>query len=1022
MRTVVAVALIFCLALLPFGGSPAEAAVETLFTNAGEIGEPVFSPDGTALAFTVTADGKRTIWLYEFAKKAAARLIEEKGDLVSPSFSPDGRTLYYCAKLDGNYDLMAWSFSGNAPRRITTTSEDEFRVECARAVFAETDDGGATYDKLFFLQGKDGAGRLCSIRADGKPTPTLADLLKPPANASDDHDETTRARIKAQADGSLILELLPGAWSDLALKGEPDTLFVAGPAGLGWARYTDTDQSRAEIGILMPPGEAVMATDAAGLSRLCWAPDCLHLTAIGPNGPVVRDIRTGATELFGPAGRLSRFAADAIHRRLAWVERGDNGYRLCTGLDTPDPLWYTGNLSHPLVDLATPALELVRTQRFVARPATHMQFFHIYEGNRYRWLDSYITVDTVWFLFHLYYDYILKDIERSAFRDRIIEISRAMAGTARKAGEGATGTDRKHLQTVWGLFELVTLLGHETSEAALREAKKKPAPIRDSLVSDLGRIFEASGEARSELLDTSIDFSQFRPRGHYENDPRLQSYFRMMMALSKFSLRVFADDGKSPGKDMPVIASLVGVAAKARVGKKTVAEAAAEICRPLSFLVGDTEDIGVTEMATLTDGLTLPALSKIAGDAAFQKALFERLAAWPKPRIDPKTDTQVVFFPQRVTLDSEIMQRLVYKAVGTEDNKRLLPKLLDVMAGLGSARAEKLLTEFHKETRFANYAEKLAETKRAVAALPAAEWTRNVYRGWLSGFTALLKDDGRDLPEFTKSEAWTDRLLNAALGSLTTLRHDTLLYNKMGGAEAGEGGEFEDWMIRQLPSVVVDPYPEVFGGLRRMTLELYGMLSAQGFLPKNERDEGSDESYDEILPLTSKGLTLKLIEIFGLLETCARKQAAGEPLSPEEHVKLWKFGIWTEHLTIALIRPDKEFYNIVQEETSLVADVFTGDQTCLEVAIGRVFELWVRCMGPRGERLHRGGIFSFYEFEQPVADRLTDSAWRKMLRDGKAPALPGWTASFISGDPSKLDFKEGWYEEEEEPAPADEGN
>jgi hypothetical protein len=112
----------------------------------------------------------------------------------------------------------------------------------------------------------------------------------------------------------------------------------------------------------------------------------------------------------------------------------------------------------------------------------------------------------------------------------------------------------------------------------------------------------------------------------------------------------------------------------------------------------------------------------------------------------------------------------------------------------------------------------------------------------------------------------------------------------------------------------------------------------------------------------------------------------------------------------------------VQEETSLVADVFTGDQTCLEVAIGRVFELWVRCMGPRGERLHRGGIFSFYEFEQPIGDRLTDAAWRKMLRDGKAPPLPGWTSSFLSGDPSKLDFKEGVYEEEEEPASAEPGN
>lgn len=999
--------IIMCLATC----TGVSAAEEVLFRNPGEIADPVFSPDGSAIAFTLNAEGRRSIWLFEFAHKAAKQLISEKGNAVSPTFSPDGQTVYYCSDTAGNYDLKAFSIASGGSRNITTTAEDEFRVECARAQFAATDDDKVLYDKLFFLQGKGGSGNLCSIRSDGQPTPGLVEYLQFPQG-----DVKVKNCIRKQADGSMIVTLIPGAWAELALKGEPDTLFVAGPEGLCSAVYCNMDQERQQIGIELPPMKTTMHEGTAGLRDISWAPDFVHLFVSGPKMPGVYDIRTGTTAPFGPMIRRSKIAADHQNRRLAWIEEQSGEYRLCIGLEPPDPLWYTGNMGHPRIDLASPALDLIRSQRFVGRPATYRQFFEIYEGNRYHWLDSYITVDTVWFLFHLYYDFILKQLERSVFLDRITAINRAMAASARKAAESASGESRAQIAKIQGVFEIAALLSNETLDGALKAAKQLPATIRDSIAADLGSIFAASGPSESKVLGRNVDFSQFKVRGHYEKDPRLQGYFRVMMALSQLSLKVFADDGRSPGPDLPAIAALVGIAANAKVDGKPVIEAVESICRPLSYLVGETEDIGITDLRGLLQGIRVPPTSKAPSDEEFQKLLFDRLAAWPKPRLNPLSGVQVVIFPQRVTLDSEVMQRLVYRAVGSDDNKRLLPKLLDVMAALGSDRAEKLLIDFHKENRFENYRESLAEAKQAIRALSTGDWERNAYRQWLKGFADLLKGNGRTALEHTGSDAWTDRLLTAALGSLVTLRHDTLLYNKMGGAEAGEGGEIEDWMVRRLPSVAVDPYPEVFGGLRRLTVELFGRLSAQGYLPKNERDEDSDQDYDEIFPLTSKGLTLKMIELLSLMETCAAKQAAGQPLTPAEHEKLWRFGVWCEHLTIALIRPDKEYYNFVQEETSLIADVFNGDGTCLEVAIGRVFELWVRCNGPRGERLHRGGIFSFYEFEQPVSNRLSDEDWRKMMRDGKAPPPPAWTGSYLSGDATKLDFKDGWYEEEEPPA------
>jgi poly-gamma-glutamate capsule biosynthesis protein CapA/YwtB (metallophosphatase superfamily) len=44
-----------------------------------------------------------------------------------------------------------------------------------------------------------------------------------------------------------------------------------------------------------------------------------------------------------------------------------------------------------------------------------------------------------------------------------------------------------------------------------------------------------------------------------------------------------------------------------------------------------------------------------------------------------------------------------------------------------------------------------------------------------------------------------------------------------------------------------------------------------------------------------------------------------------------------------------------------------------------------------------GGVYSYYEFTQPLSNRLTDEAWRAMLDQGKAPARPTWEAATIAG-------------------------
>jgi hypothetical protein len=81
---------------------------------------------------------------------------------------------------------------------------------------------------------------------------------------------------------------------------------------------------------------------------------------------------------------------------------------------------------------------------------------------------------------------------------------------------------------------------------------------------------------------------------------------------------------------------------------------------------------------------------------------------------------------------------------------------------------------------------------------------------------------------------------------------------------------------------------------------------------------------------------------------------------------------------------------------AVIADVHSATFQCLEEGVGHANEIYV--VAPIEGKLYltRGATFSYYEFTQPVGDRLTDEAWQGMLKTGKAAAPPAWTASFLT--------------------------
>ena len=43
-----------------------------------------------------------------------------------------------------------------------------------------------------------------------------------------------------------------------------------------------------------------------------------------------------------------------------------------------------------------------------------------------------------------------------------------------------------------------------------------------------------------------------------------------------------------------------------------------------------------------------------------------------------------------------------------------------------------------------------------------------------------------------------------------------------------------------------------------------------------------------------------------------------------------------------------------------------------------------------------GAVYSYYEFKQPMDQRLTDEEWRKLLQSEKPPALPDCMKAYVA--------------------------
>ncbi|MGA9139688.1 MAG: DUF3160 domain-containing protein [Methanocella sp.] len=613
---------------------------------------------------------------------------------------------------------------------------------------------------------------------------------------------------------------------------------------------------------------------------------------------------------------------------------------------------------------------------FFLRQSTDAQIYDLYKDAQKRGAPVIVTTDTALHAYHILFDYALRILEVGKLNDAVIELTDLMR-TASKAQLDAGIPELQDLcmKNVAFFGVAKALLGGGTGGL--------PSGAKGLVDAEIELINAHEGFADSPIFGRKEDYSQYVPRGHYTRNDLLKKYFMAMMWYGRMSFNLYKSlpgAGKEPDTGSTRQAIMIAMSLNGRAFDlwKTVYD-------PTVFFVGETDDLSVYDYQSLIKEIygDQVRLSSLTDDSRVL-TFIEKAAALKVPKIisgliQDDEDKAVLkgfrFMGQRFIPDSYIFQGLVYDKVGTQARPRLFPLGLDVMAVLGSKRAYAILDSMG-ETQYENYVKQSGALKAEFAALKAEDWTQNLYWGWLYSLLALLNEKGDGYPTFMKGDAWVDKELNTSLGSWTELRHDTILYAKQSYTVLATG-------IMQSAEAkgYVEPNPELYGRLASLAQMTYDGLQ--------DRDLLTDT-------LASKLADLK--EMLMQLKTISEKELTGASLTSDEYASIRYFGGRLESITTF----PPEVAEAVESDTdkimAVVADVHTDTNTgqVLEEGVGYPYHLFVVVPVDGQLTLCQGAAFSYYEFKQPMSDRLTDEAWQAKLANNTAPEPPAWTKSIKS--------------------------
>ncbi len=578
-------------------------------------------------------------------------------------------------------------------------------------------------------------------------------------------------------------------------------------------------------------------------------------------------------------------------------------------------------------------------------PSEHAAgLFEVYARNRQEGVPNYVTEDVLL----LSYGMIRTAVSRALERERHVgAVGRILAGLAAQVAaapvDPANQANRDYLAVLLALWR-----GHDQIAGA-------GEPARAQAELDLARAAEVM--TRSPLWGQTIDYTQFKPRGHYRGDAELERYFRTVRYAGTVLFAITASKATGVSEALADRLTRQAVRLARRIEQDpSLAKEHGDLLRSLNWRFGPPED--------------LPNAVLLALDGEPAETFRARLLALAKeqglqPRIiggvvdasqleDGVTAADVLtgwrLLPQRYTPESEAFQRLVFNGTGafqgagdatpfglTLINGRAVkgfPLLAELMALWGSQTSYERLQQ-QDEMAFEGY-----ETawERAQQALESAD-----------GLSALHQQ----LIRAGLRSASADRL-TALRAFWTWQRYAALLYAKQSYTPAGKGLVLAP---TRPPGARLEPSLPLYLALARVV-----------------------EAHRRVTPHAAWAAFADLLD--RVIAIALREAAPGGLTATDE--------AFLNDLDAALVAltggPD----------APIVVDVHTNpaSREVLQEATG-LARLVALTTG--ADQTARGARFTQCEFKHPMAERLSDADWRGLL--AAAPPPCGATVAATQEEP-----------------------
>jgi hypothetical protein len=641
-------------------------------------------------------------------------------------------------------------------------------------------------------------------------------------------------------------------------------------------------------------------------------------------------------------------------------------------------------------------------------------------------IPVFITTDSLLHLYHIQFDETLRQIEENEFYDAIWETDLALMNASVEKYNISSGEEKEAARRNAAYFAVaLSLLQPKPSQVQSAEesydfvdeglfpagsAEKYqfeiPLFVKEDVEAELALIESHEGFAVSPIFMYEEDYSQYIPRGHYTRSEKLQNYFKAFMWHGRMSMLLKGELIKSedPAKDARIQTIQAGLIASQLEKEPELLENWDRIYGVTAFYVGFSDDLGPYEYMEAMDSVFGSKERKFNEMAIGEMKTV--LAEYQSPQIYGGTGNCVLeppftpeqadeclentkgfrFMGQRFIPDSYVFSNLVGAYTGKYQGEkeepftlvisgagrpiRGFPCGLDTMALLGSERAVYWLDELN-DSSYENYSVKYGELDSEFSNFSTAEWNRNLYWSWLYSLQPLLKDYGNGYPTFMQTDAWQDKELSTSLASWTELRHDTILYAKQSYTMAETAMPLPP---EEKPVVgYVEPVPDFYARLLALT---------------KMTNQGLDEM--GVLDSSSKSRLTELESILSRLQAISEKELENEELTEDDYEFIKNFGSQLEGVIADVDEKARK--------TTVVADVHTDANTeaVLEEGVGYVDMVIVAYKLPDGRILIGAGpVMSYYEFKQPMDERLTDEKWREMLEE-KTPERPEWSSTYIS--------------------------